>query len=78
MESDDGRAPEDRPEADSVDGASSSSGPFGQRASKSADGARERMRARLRAMTPRERMIRALSLAEQTDEILHWIGRPGR
>jgi len=50
-------------------------GRLGQRASKSADEAWALELARIRAMTPRERMIRALALAEETRAILARIGR---
>ena len=50
-------------------------GRLGQRASKSAGEARALELARIRAMTPRERMIRALALAEETRAILARIGR---
>ncbi len=47
----------------------------GARKSKSADEARARTLERTRAMTARERMIRALALAEETEEILSLLGR---
>ena len=44
--------------------------PASARKSKSADEARARSLSRMRAMTARERMIRALDLAEETEEML--------
>jgi len=57
--------------------AASAAGPpaTSPRKSKSADEARARSLSRVRAMTSRERMIRALSLAEETEEILVLLGR---
>lgn len=49
--------------------------PAPARKSKSADEARARTLARTRAMTARERMIRALALAEETEENLVLLGR---
>jgi hypothetical protein len=61
--------------ADTRSDAPSPRGRFGERRSKSADEARADELARLRAMTPRERMMEALSLGEETDELLARIGR---
>lgn len=53
-------------------------GRLGQRASKSADEAWALELARIRAMTPRDRMLEALELDDETEEILASIGRMQR
>lgn len=53
-------------------------GRFGQRASKCADEAWASEVAREQAMTPQERMMLALELDEETDELLAWLGAKGR
>lgn len=53
-------------------------GRLGQRASKCADESWAIQLASDRAMKPDERMIRALDLDEETEEILAWLGRAKR
>jgi hypothetical protein len=53
-------------------------GRFGQRVSKCSDEAWALELARIRAMTPEERMLEALELHDETEELLDWIGRSRR
>ena len=53
-------------------------GHSGQRASKSAGEAWAAELARDRAMSPRERMLLALELDEETEQLLAWTGRATR